>query len=161
MAAAEGGGEPRRGEGREEEAGGGVGAEQVAGGGLLPEGGPPPALGATGEEARDLVPRRLDQASGGIGDQDPAADGQDAGGPSEWAAGLLRRDDHVGPDGGHEQQDQDDEAAGVRVPRQGVLQAEDPGDPRDEIRIGRMTSCRWITGLRALPPDEPERLPIP
>ena len=32
-------------------------------------------------------------------------------------------------DGGDEQQDQDDEAAGVRVPGPGVLQAEDPGDP--------------------------------
>ena len=62
MAAAEGVGEPRRGEGREEEAGGGVGFEQVAGRGLLPEGGPPPVLGAAGEEVRDVVPRWLDQA---------------------------------------------------------------------------------------------------
>ena len=63
MAAAEGVGEPRRGEGREEEAGGGVGFEQVAGRGLLPEGGPPPVLGAAGEEVRDVVPRWLDQGA--------------------------------------------------------------------------------------------------
>ena len=44
------------------------------------------------------------------------------------------------PDGGDEQQDQDDEAAGLRVPGPGVLQAEDPGDPRDEVRLGRMKS---------------------
>ena len=45
------------------------------------------------------------------------------------SAGVLRRDDLEWPDGGDEQQDQDDEAAGVWVPGPGVLQAEDPGDP--------------------------------
>ena len=44
----------------------------------------------------------------------------------------------IGPDGGDEQQDQDDEAASLWVPGPGVLQAEDPGDPRDEVRISRM-----------------------
>ena len=47
-------------------------------------------------------------------------------------SGLLAYydvDDHERPDGGDEQQDQDDEAAGVWVPGPGVLQAEDPGDP--------------------------------
>ena len=44
-------------------------------------------------------------------------------------AGVLRRDDHERSDGGDEQQDQDDEADGLRVPGPGVLQAEDPGDP--------------------------------
>ena len=43
------------------------------------------------------------------------------------------------PDGGDEQQDQDDEAPGLRVPGPGVLQAEDPGDPREPIRIGRIS----------------------
>src|SRR6476619_1262827 len=127
MAPPEGGGEPGREAGREEEVGGGVGLEQVAGGGVLPEGGPAAVLGAAGEEVRDVVPRRLDQASGGVGDPDAAADGQDVGGASERSAGGLRRDDHVGPDGGDEQQDQDDEAASVWFPGQGVLEAEDPG----------------------------------
>ena len=45
------------------------------------------------------------------------------------AAGVLRRDDLQRPDGGDEQQDQDDEAPGVRIPGHGVLQTEDPGDP--------------------------------
>ena len=47
-------------------------------------------------------------------------------------AGLLAYYDVMitqRPDGGDEQQDQDDEAAGVWVPGPGVLQAEDPGDP--------------------------------
>ena len=52
--------------------------------------------------------------------------------------GLLRRDDHERSDGGDEQQDQDDEATGLWVPRQGVLQAEDPGDPRDQVRTSRI-----------------------
>src|SRR4051794_23313748 len=112
MVAAEGGGEPRRGEGREEAAGGGAGLERVAGRGLLPEGGPASVLGAAGQVVRDVVPRRVDQAGGGVGDQDAATDGQDAGGAPERAVGVLRRDDHVGADGGDEQQDQDDEASG-------------------------------------------------
>ena len=45
------------------------------------------------------------------------------------SAGVLRRDDLERADGGDEQQDQDDEAAGVWVPGPRVLQAEDPGDP--------------------------------
>ena len=57
------------------------------------------------------------------------ADGQDAGGAPHGTAGVLRRDDHERPDGGDEQQDQDDETPGVRIPGPGVLQAEDPGDP--------------------------------
>lgn len=44
-------------------------------------------------------------------------------------AGVLRRDDHERSDGGHQQQDQDDEADGLRLPGSRVLQAEDPGDP--------------------------------
>ena len=74
------------------------------------------------------------------GDQDAPADGQDAGGAPQRAAGVLRRDDHERADGGDEQQDQDDEAAGLRVPGPGVLQAEDPGDPRDEVRPGGVKS---------------------
>src|SRR6185437_12009752 len=101
-----------------EEVGGGAGVEQVAGGGLLPEGGPSPVLGAAGQDVRDVVPRRLDQACGVVGDQDAAADGQDAGIAPERAVGLLRGDDHVGPDGGDEQHDQDDEASSVWVPGQ-------------------------------------------
>src|SRR5512142_2822661 len=116
MAAAEGVGEPRREAGRAEEVEGGAGAEPVAGGGLLPEGGSPSVLGATGQEVRDRIPRRLDQASRGVGDQDAPTDGQDAGGAPGWSAGLLRRDDHVGSAGGDEQQDQDDEAASLWVP---------------------------------------------
>src|SRR4051812_44879794 len=54
--------------------------------------------------------------------QAAATDGQDAGSTSEWSVGVRRRDDHVGSAGGDEQQDQDDEAANVWVPRQGVLQ---------------------------------------
>src|SRR5512135_3710144 len=109
-------GEPRSGEGREEPIEGGVGTEPVAGGGLLPEGGSPPVLGATGQEVRDRIARRLDQASRGVGDQDAPTDGQDAGGAPGWSAGLLRRDDHVGSAGGAEQQAQDDEAASLWVP---------------------------------------------
>ena len=107
--------------------------------------------------------RRLDSPSRGVGDQDPPADGQDVGGAPLGFAGVLRCDDHERADGGDEQQDQDNEASGVRFPRPGVLQAEDPGNPRDEV-------CpRWIIAsslsyidLRqcksgSLPPDEPER----
>ena len=71
------------GEGREESAEGGVEAERAAGGGLLPEGGLAAVLGAAGEAIRHDVPGRVDPAGGGVGDQDPAADGQDAGGAPE------------------------------------------------------------------------------
>ena len=66
---------------------------------------------------------------GGVGDQGPPADGQDAGGAPERVAGVLRRDDLERADGGDEQQDQDDEAPGLWIPGPRVLQAEDPGDP--------------------------------
>ena len=64
-----------------------------------------------------------------VRDQNTPADGQDAGGTPQWSAGVLRRDDQQRPDGGDKQQDQDDEAPGVRVPGHGVLQAQDPCDP--------------------------------
>ena len=54
---------------------------------------------------------------GVLGDQERSTDGQDAGLAPERAVGVLRRDDHVGPDGGDEPQDQDDEATSVWVPR--------------------------------------------
>ena len=129
VAAAEERREPRPGEGREEAAAGGAEAERAAGCGLLPEGGPAAVLGAAGEALRHDVPRRMDSPGGGVGDPDPPADGQDAGGAPIGPAGVLRRDDLERPDGGDEQQDQDDEAAGVWVPGPRVLQAEDPGDP--------------------------------
>ena len=47
-----------------------------------------------GKRFATIVPRRLDPPGGGVGDQDAAADGQDAGGAPERAAGVLRRDDH-------------------------------------------------------------------
>ena len=79
--------EPRRGEGREAAAEGGAEAERAAGDGLLHEGGPAAVLGAAGEAVRDDVPGRLDSPGGGVGDQDPPADGQDAGGAPQ--SGLL------------------------------------------------------------------------
>ena len=71
-------------------------------------------------------------------DQDAAADGQDAGGAPQWSAGVLRRDDHERADGGDQQQDQDHEATSLWVPGQGVLQAEDTGDPHVKVRTGRI-----------------------
>src|SRR4029077_468657 len=70
---------------------------------------------------------------------DAQADGQDTGKSPLGSAGLLRLPDQHRPTGGNEQQDQDDEAAGVRVPRPGVLQAQDPGDPRGQVRFSRMS----------------------
>ena len=64
-----------------------------------------------------------------VRDQGASADGQNAGSAPYRATGVLRRDDLERPDGGDEQQDQDNEAPGVRVPRHGVLQAEDPCNP--------------------------------
>jgi hypothetical protein len=66
--------------------------------------------------------------------------------------GLLAYYDYpisTGPFGGDEQQDQDDEAAGVRVPGPGVLQTEDPGDPRGQVRFSRMNQYyrRQIAGI--------------
>ena len=83
MAAAEERREPRPGEGREESAEGGAEAQRAAGDGLLPEGGPAAVLGAAGEAVRHDVPGRLDPPGGGVGDQGPPADGQDAGGAPE------------------------------------------------------------------------------
>src|SRR5262249_59647743 len=117
------------GEGGEEGAEGGAEAERAAGRGLLPEGGPAAVLGAAGEAVRDDVPGRVDPPGGGVGDQGAPADGPDAGGAPIGPAGVLRRDDLERADGGDEPQDQDDEAAGVRVPGPGGLQVEDPGDP--------------------------------
>jgi hypothetical protein len=67
-------------------------------------------------------------------------------------SGLLAYYDvriSTGPFGGDEQQDQDDEAAGVRVPGPGVLQTEDPGDPRGQVRFSRMNQYyrRQIAGI--------------
>src|SRR5262249_57598686 len=122
-------GERGWGKGGEGGAEGGVEADRAAGCGLLPQGRPAAVLGAAGEAVRDGVPGRVDSPGGGLGDQDPPADGQDAGGTPERVAGLLRRDDHEWSVGGDQQQDQDDEAASVWVPGPGILQAEDPGDP--------------------------------
>jgi Transposase len=74
---------------------------------------------------------------------------------SEWPVGLPRRDDHLGPDGGDQQQDQDHEALSLWVPEPEVLQVEDPGDPRDRVRTHRITGSSRLGRWRALPPDEP------
>ena len=63
--------------------------------------------------------------------------------PRRWrhtAPGCWRTTtaDHHRADGRDQQQDQDDEAASLWLPRSGILQAQDPGDPRDEIR------ARWV-----------------
>src|SRR5262249_785176 len=123
--------EPRRGEGREAAVWGRGGGEKAAGDGLLPEAGPAAILGDAGQAVRDGVPERRDPPSRGLRGEDAPADGQDVSGPSDGAAGVLRRDDHEWTAGGDEQQDQDDEASGIWVPGSGVLQAEDPGDSRD------------------------------
>ena len=49
---------------------------------------------------RDGVPRRLDPPGRGLGDQDVAADGRDAGDVPQRAVGVLRRDDHQRAAGG-------------------------------------------------------------
>src|SRR5262249_38850743 len=67
---------------------------------------------------------------------------------SEWHTELTNGED--------QQHEQDDDAPGIRVPGSEVLQAEDPGDPREEIRIGRRTVNESIAGLRAQLPDEPK-----
>ena len=78
-----------------------------------------------------------------------------AGGASRRPVGVPRRADHQRTHGGDEQQDQDDEPPGIRVPGPRVLQAEDPGDPREPIRADRISRDGRIAGRRALPPDEP------
>ena len=80
-------------EGRKTAAGRGAGAEQAPGDGLLYEGRPAAILAATWEAVRDDIPGRMDSPSGGVRDQNTAADGQDAGGAPEGAADVLRRDD--------------------------------------------------------------------
>ena len=121
--------ESRPGEGRKAAAEGSAGPERAIGDGLLHEGRSATVLGPTREGVRDHVPGRLDPPGGGVGDQNTPADGQDAGGAPQWVAGVLRRDDLERPTGGDQQQDQDDEAPGVRLSGHGVLQAEDSGDP--------------------------------
>src|SRR4051794_21949406 len=52
--------------------------------------------------------------------------------------GVLRLPDFDGPAGRDEQQDPDDAAASVRLPRPGVFQAEDLCSPRGQVRFNRM-----------------------
>ena len=117
----------------------GAGPEQAAGDGLLHEGRLEAVLGATREAVRDRVAGRLDRPCGGVRGQDAPADGQDAVGAPQWPAGVRRCDDHERADGGDEQHDQDDEATSLWVPGPRVLQAQDPGDPRDEVQIDRIS----------------------
>src|SRR5262249_47778168 len=58
---------------------------------------------------------------------------------SDGDSGLLQLPDLDGSVGGNEQQDPDHAAAGLRLPRQGVLQAEDLRPPRGKVRITRMS----------------------
>jgi transposase len=61
----------------------GAGVEPAAGDSLLPQGGSAEVLGATRETVRDDAPGWLDSPSRDLGDQDPPADVQDAGGASQ------------------------------------------------------------------------------
>ena len=108
---------------------GGAGAEQATGDGLLYEGRPAAILAATWEAVRDDVPGRVDSPSGASGIKILQ---QMAKTLAAHRSGLLAYYDVMiqqRPDGGDKQQDQDDEAPGVRVPGHGVLQTQDPCDP--------------------------------
>ena len=139
--------DPKKGEKqRLEEA---LSVEPAAGDGLLYEGRSAAVLGATRQTVRDDVPGWLDSPGRSIGYQDAPADGQDAGGSPQWAPGVLRRDDLERSDGRDQQQDQDDETPSVRIPGSRVLQAEDPGDSRDEVRSSGINQLACLYALRA------------
>ena len=72
--------------------------------------------------------------------------------------GLLRLPHLDGAPGRNQQQDPDHATASLRLPRSRVLQAEDPGHPRGQVRISRMNpfSCRsrargWVPFACRLP----------
>ena len=52
--------------------------------------------------------------------------------------GLVRRTYFYRSDGGDKQQDQDDETTGLRLPGHQILQAQNQGPARDQVRFSRM-----------------------
>ena len=82
-----------------------------------------------GKAVRDHVPGRLDSPGEASGIKVLQQMAKTLAAHRTGLLGLLRRDDLKRPDGGDEQQDQDDEAPSVRIPGHGVLQTEDPCDP--------------------------------
>src|SRR5262245_60954154 len=97
---------------------------------------------SSGESGRDssLTTGGAGSRTGRKAQKARSSSGPDADGAPQWPAGVLRREDHERAAGGDEQQDQDAEADGLRVPGPGVLQAEGPGDPRDEVRSVRVAA---------------------
>src|SRR5262249_6445179 len=80
----------------------------------------------------------LDASGGSVVHQGAAEVPRHAGDASDGGSGLLRLPNLDGAIGTDEQQDQDDAAAGLWLPRQGVLQAENLRPPRGKVRITRM-----------------------
>ena len=94
---------------------------------LLPEGRPQGGMEPAGKEAGGEGARRWIRkaSSSGIAMLKTMAKTLSA-----YKSGILAYYDFpisTGPSGGYQQQDQDDEAPGIRVPGHGVLQAEDHG----------------------------------
>ena len=134
LAAAEDCREPGRRAQTRRASGGGLELEQAAGDGLLHEGGSAAVLGATRQAVATAFLNgwiRRAEASGIKMLQQMAKT------LAEHRTGLLayykyRSDRALGRD---KQQDQDDEAAGLWVPRPRVLQAQDLGNPRDKYAL--------------------------
>src|SRR5437764_692335 len=85
-----------------------------------------------------------------------------AGDASDGHPGLLRLPHLDGPIGGDEQQDPDHAAAGLRLPRPGVLQTEDLRPPRGQVRFSRMSPNNYLYtyDLADAPPEKGKGIAI-
>src|SRR5581483_2376570 len=85
----------------------------------------------------------------------------DAGDAPDGHPGLLRLSDLHRAFGRDEQQDQDDAATSLRLPRQGVLQAKDICHPRGQVRFSRMNpNCDYGLPTCILPATPASRQPV-
>jgi hypothetical protein len=71
-------------------------------------------------------------------------------------SGVLRRADHERPDGGDEQQDQDDEASSLWVPGQEFFKLKILAIHETKYELVGLSWCLLASRRRALPPDEAE-----
>ena len=137
VAAAEGPREPRPRAGREEPPGGGLEAEQAPGDGLLPQGGPAAVLGPArqdGSPTRSCTDWIRRAEASGIRMLQQMAKTLEA-----HRAGLLAYYDYpisTGPLEGTNNKIKTMKRQAYGFRDHGVLQAEDPGHPRDEVCSG-------------------------
>ena len=98
-----------------------------------------PDLEATEQGRCGRVSRTVDKQRPGFRCWPVGKDGQNHGHVPNWHPGLVRPSHLLRAHGRNQQQNQDAQKAGIRLPGPGVLQTQDSGNSRGQVRFKRMS----------------------